>query len=102
MISSGYVVSENGDVAVHFRVRWHSSADFWFNAEKVKVKAWNFLCFKHVCAEFHLDSTFLETKTFGDVIKFCIRTEKQFARAKNLFGDCLRFDYFVSRMVLSF
>jgi hypothetical protein len=76
VISGGYVVSENGDVTVHVSDWWHSSAYFWFNAEKVKVKAWNFFAFKHVCAEFHLDSTFLETKGLGDVIKFCIIGEK--------------------------
>ena len=87
--AGGYVVSENSDVAVHVSFWWHSSAYFWFYSEKVKVEAWNFFCFKHVCAEFHLDSTFLDSKTFGAVIKFCINSQIMVAKRKMMLGDCL-------------
>jgi len=87
--TGGYVVSENCNVAVHVSFWGHSSAYFRFYSEKVIVEAWNFLCFKHVCAEFHLASTFLETKTFGAVIKFCIIRLKYFFEHKSVFGDCL-------------
>jgi hypothetical protein len=82
------VVTENCDVAVHISFGGHSSSDFRFSAEKVKVEAWNFLCFKHVCAEFHLSSTFLEPKTFGAVIKFCLISVNAVAEKKMEQNGC--------------
>ena len=46
VVACGDVVSENGDVAEHVGLRWESSSDFRFDAEKVEIEAWNFLWFE--------------------------------------------------------